>query len=152
MIEEGGQDGHDVVDREIAVEAGVGEHNADVLAVSCGERIEWFSEHAAGAAIWTGETQEELEGGALAGAVAPDESGHITRTDTERAVEMKSGVGFLQVVKCDHSDPSKIMSNKARISSSEMPSRRPLRMACSSAASTSFFCSSRSSSLLVAAT
>ena len=152
MIEKGGQDGHDVVDREMAVEAGVGEHNANVLAVCGGERIEWFIKNGAGAAIWTGETQEELEGGALAGAVAPDEPSHITRTDAERAVEMKSGIGFLQVVKCDHSDPSKMMSNRARMSSSEMPSRRPLRMACSSAASTSFFCSSKRSSLLVAAT
>ena len=35
MIEERGEDGHDVCDREMAVEAGVGEHDADVLTV-CG--------------------------------------------------------------------------------------------------------------------
>lgn len=94
---------------------GVSEDDANLLTVGGGEFGDRFAKHGAAAAIGTRETEDGFEGSGFAGAVAADEASHIAGADFQRAVEMKSGVGFLQVVKCDHSDPSKRCQTGAHV-------------------------------------
>ena len=152
MLVHGSENGCYVFDGEMAVEGCIGENDTNILAIFWCDGIKWFVKKQALAAIGVDESEDSLKRCAFSGAIAANEAGNGARLNTQGTIEGKARIVLLQVIECDHFDPSNRMSNRSRISSSLMPRRRPFKMACSRAASTSLRCSSNNSSLLVAVT